>query len=67
MSLRFVVSISVSASLQDYYWAERYRRGVESAKRIVCINDGAIWIWMMVFVYFSRRKVLSYISRNCYF
>lgn len=39
----------------------------ENSKRIVCINDGAIWIWMMVFVYFSRRKVLSYISRNCYF
>ena len=27
----------------NHYWAESYRRGVEKAKRIVCINDGAIW------------------------
>ena len=39
----------------NHYWAESYRRGVEKTKRIVCINDGAIWIWMMVFVCFSRR------------
>ncbi|MYC95147.1 MAG: hypothetical protein F4X14_09245 [Caldilineaceae bacterium SB0661_bin_32] len=39
----------------NHYWAESCRRGVEKAKRIVCINDGAIWIWMMVFVCFSRR------------
>ncbi|MDE0143668.1 MAG: hypothetical protein OXI80_15775 [Caldilineaceae bacterium] len=25
------------------------------AKRIVYINDGTIWTWMMVFVCFSRR------------
>ena len=24
----------------NHYWAESYRRGVEMAKRIVCINDG---------------------------
>ena len=29
--------------------------GVEKAKQVVCINDGAIWIWMMVFVCFPRR------------
>ena len=34
---------------------ENYRRGVEKAKQVVCINDGAIWIWMMVFVCFPRR------------
>ena len=39
----------------NHYWAESSRRGVEKAKRIVCINDGAIWIWIMVFVCFSRR------------
>ena len=42
-------------SFTNPYWAESSRRGVEKAKRIVCINDGAIWIWMMVFVCFSRR------------
>ena len=35
--------------------AASYRRGVEKAKQVVCINDGALWIWMMVFVCFSRR------------
>ena len=39
----------------NHYWAESYRRGVEKAKQIVCINDGAIWIWMMVFISFARR------------
>lgn len=39
----------------NHYWAESARRGVEKAKRIVCINDGAIWIWLTVFVCFSRR------------
>ena len=29
----------------NHYWAESYRRGVEKAKQVVCINDGAIWIW----------------------
>ena len=42
-------------SFTNHYWAESSRRGVEKAKGIVCINDGAIWIWMMVFVCFSRR------------
>lgn len=39
----------------NHYWAESCRRGVEKAKRIVCVNDGAIWIWAIVFVCFSRR------------
>ena len=39
----------------NHYWAESCRRGVEKAKRVVCVNDGAIWIWAMVFVCFSRR------------
>lgn len=38
-----------------HYWAESYLRGVEKAKQIVCISDGAAWIWNMVFVCFPRR------------
>ncbi len=37
------------------FWAESYRRGVEKAKQIVCVNDGAAWIWALVFICFARR------------
>ena len=39
----------------NHYWAESYRRGVEKAQQIVCINDGALWIWTMVCACFARR------------
>jgi hypothetical protein len=29
-------------------WAEGCRRGLEKAKTIVSVNDGAIWIWLIV-------------------
>lgn len=29
-------------------WAEGCRRGLERAKQIVSINDGALWIWLIV-------------------
>ena len=31
------------------------RRGLEKAKQIVCISDGAAWIWAIVFICFARR------------
>jgi hypothetical protein len=39
----------------NHYWAESYRRGVEKAKQIVCISDGAAWIWAIVFICFAHR------------
>ena len=39
----------------NHYWAERCRRGVEKAKRVVCINEGAVWILTIVFVCFARH------------
>lgn len=39
----------------NHYWAESYRRGVDKAKQVVCISDGAAWIWAMVFICFARR------------
>lgn len=39
----------------NHHWSEACRRGLEKAKRIVCISDGAIWIWMMVFICFPKR------------
>jgi hypothetical protein len=29
-------------------WAEACRRGIEKAKHIVSVNDGALWIWAIV-------------------
>lgn len=29
-------------------WAEGCRRGLERAKKLVSVNDGAIWIWLIV-------------------
>lgn len=29
-------------------WAEGCRRGLERAKHIVSVNDGAVWIWLIV-------------------
>lgn len=39
----------------NHYWAESCRRGLEKAKQIVCISDGAAWIWAIVFICFARR------------
>lgn len=39
----------------NHYWAEACRRGLEKAKTVVCVNDGALWIWAMVFLCFARR------------
>jgi hypothetical protein len=29
-------------------WAEGWRRGLERAKQVVSVNDGALWIWLIV-------------------
>ena len=29
-------------------WAEGYRWGLERARQIVSVNDGALWIWLIV-------------------
>lgn len=39
----------------NHHWAEACRRGLEKAKTIVCVSDGAAWIWAMVFLCFSTR------------
>ena len=42
-------------TFSQHYWAESCRRGVEKAKQVVCISDGAAWIWAMVFICFAHR------------
>lgn len=44
-----------AATFTNHHWAESCRRGLEKAKTIVCISDGALWIWAMVFLCFSVR------------
>jgi len=29
-------------------WAEGCRRGLEKAKQVVSVNDGAVWIWLII-------------------
>jgi hypothetical protein len=36
-----------------HHWAEACRRGLERAKAIVCVSDGAAWIWAMVVMCFA--------------
>ena len=44
------------ASLYGHHlWAEACRRGLERARTVVCVSDGAIWIWNLMFMCFARR------------
>jgi len=35
-----------------HHWAEACRRGLERTKAVVCVSDGAAWIWAMVIMCF---------------
>jgi hypothetical protein len=39
----------------QHLWAEACRRGLENAKTVVCVSDGAIWIWNLMFMCFAYR------------
>jgi hypothetical protein len=44
------------ASLYGHHlWAEACRRGLERARTVVCVSDGAIWIWNLMFMCFALR------------
>jgi hypothetical protein len=38
-----------------HLWAEACRRGLEKAKTVVCVSDGAVWIWNLMFMCFAYR------------
>lgn len=44
-----------AATFTQHHWAEACRRGLEKARIVVCLSDGAAWIWAMVFMCFARR------------
>ncbi len=39
----------------QHLWAEACRRGLEKAKTVVCVSDGALWIWNLMFMCFAYR------------
>ena len=39
----------------QHLWAEACRRGLEKAKTVVCVSDGAVWIWNLMFMCFAYR------------
>ncbi len=43
------------ATFATHHWAEACRRGVDQARTVVCVRDGAVWIWGVVFICFARR------------
>lgn len=38
-----------------HLWAEACRRGLDRAQTVVCVSDGAAWIWALMFICFARR------------
>jgi hypothetical protein len=46
-----------AASFAHQQWAEGCRRGLEKAQHIVCVNDGAPWIWLIVAMCYAPRCV----------
>jgi len=46
-----------AASFAHQQWAEGCRRGLEKAKRVICVSDGAPWIWAIVAMCYAPRCV----------
>ena len=38
----------------NHLWVESCRRGLEKAQHLMSVNDGAAWIWAIVFLCFAR-------------
>lgn len=38
----------------NHLWVESCRRGLEKAQHLISVNDGAAWIWAVVFLCFAR-------------
>lgn len=46
-----------AARFANQQWAESCRRGLEKAQRVVCVNDGAPWIWVLVAMCYAPRCI----------
>jgi hypothetical protein len=50
-----------AATFANQHWTEAVRRGVDQAQTVVCVSDGAPWIWAIVFMCFAVRvEVLDF-------
>jgi len=45
--------IGEAAEFAKHQWAEGCRRGLEKAKKVVSVNDGAHWIWNIIAMCYS--------------
>jgi hypothetical protein len=46
-----------AARFGNQQWVEGCRRGLEKAKQVVCVSDGAPWIWLIVAMCYTPRCV----------
>jgi hypothetical protein len=46
-----------AARFANQQWAESCRRGLEKARRVVCVSDGAPWIWAIVAMCYAPRCI----------
>lgn len=46
-----------AARFAHHQWAEGCRRGLEKAQRVVCVSDGASWIWAIVAMCYAPRCI----------
>jgi hypothetical protein len=44
-----------AATYGQHLWAEACQRGLEKARTVVCVSDGALWIWNLMFMCFAYR------------
>lgn len=46
-----------AAHFANQQWAESCRRGLEKAQRVVCVSDGAPWVWAIVVMCYDPRCI----------
>jgi hypothetical protein len=50
-----------AATFAKQQWAEARRRGLEKARQVVCVSDGAAWIWAIVLTcYASCMQIIDW-------
>jgi hypothetical protein len=50
----------VTSEFAKQQWAEGRRRGLEKAKHLVSVNDGAAWIWWIIAMCYAAYREAGY-------